>query len=125
MPGRDAEAIAVGQGADRGRAKDRALLLEATDEPVGDAGDLFAAKHADEMVDLGSVFEQLLFLPLGQTAGNNHAPRAPSLLQVEHFIDGRKRLSSCPLDEAAGVDDDKIGPIRLADQLIAVELEQT
>ena len=36
----------------------------------------------------------------------------------------RERLRPGPLDEAARVDDDKIGPVRLADQLIAVELQQ-
>ena len=36
----------------------------------------------------------------------------------------RERLGPGPLDEAAGVDDDEIGPVRLADQLVAVELQQ-
>src|SRR5207248_4594101 len=69
--------------------------------------------------------EQLLLLPLAQAAGDDHAPRAALLFQLQHLVDGRKRLGPRSLDEAAGVYNDEIGPIRLADELIAVQLQQT
>src|SRR5262245_28059093 len=76
------------------------------------------------MVDLGPVAQELLFLPLGQAAGDNDAARAAAALQLQHLVDGGKRLGPRPLDEAAGVDDDEVGSVRLADQLVAVEFEE-
>src|SRR5437773_1741784 len=114
MPRGNPQAIAVGQGADRRGTKDGPLLFEATNETIGDARDLLAAKDADQVINLGPLFEQLLLLPLGQTTRNDDAARASLLFQLQHLVDRRKRLGSRSLDEAAGVDDDEIGPIGLA-----------
>ena len=73
VPGRDPQPGAVVLGLDRGGAEDGALLVQAAHDPVGDPGDLLAAEDADDLVDLGHLFEQHLLLPLGQAAGDDHA----------------------------------------------------
>ena len=121
---RDPQTVAVGQCTNRRGSEHGPLLVEVPDQAVGDAGDLFAAEDADEVVDAGTVFEQLLFLSLGQAAGDDHAARAALLLEGQHFVDRRKRLGPGPFDEAARVDDDEIGPVRVAHQVVAVDLQQ-
>ena len=96
MPRRDPQPVAVGQGADRRGAEDRPLLFQPADQPVGDAGDLLAAEDADEVIDPGPVLEQLLLLPLGQAAGDDHAPRAALLLQVQHLVDAPRTTRPGP-----------------------------
>ena len=50
---------------------------EPAQDPVRDPGDLLAAEDADDLVDLGELLEQHVLLPLGQAAGDDHAPDRP------------------------------------------------
>ena len=72
VPGRDPQPGAVVLGLDRRGPEERALLVQAAQEPVGHLGDLLAAEDADDLVDLGELLEQRLLLPLGQAAGDDH-----------------------------------------------------
>jgi hypothetical protein len=76
------------------------------------------------VIDSWPLLEQLLFLALGQTSGDNDATGASDFLLFQHFTKGGARLGPRTLDKAASVDDDEIGPLRLADKFIAIELEQ-
>ena len=83
MPRRDAEAVGIGQSADRRGLEDGPLLFEMPYQPVGDAGDLLPAEDADEVVDVGPLNQQIILLPLGQAARDDDAT-GPSLpLEVE------------------------------------------
>ena len=124
MPRRDPQPLAIGKRLRRRGLKHGALLVEPADQPVGDFRHLLAAEHADDVIDLRALVEQRLFLALGQAAGNDHAPRAAAAFQLEHFVDRRIRFLAGPFDEPAGVDDDEIGPLRLVDQPVAVQLQQ-
>ena len=72
----------------------------------------------------GRSIEQRFLLPLGQAAGDDHAAELALALELEHLVDRGERLVPGRLDEAAGVDDDEVGALRLVDQLVAVELQQ-
>jgi hypothetical protein len=121
---RDSQPIAVRQRTNRRGLKDRPLFFQVADESIGHFGNRFAAEHADEIVDLRAVGQQVFLLPLGKATRNDHALRFASLLQGQHFIDGAERLGAGPLDESAGVHDDEVGPFRLVHQLVAVDLQQ-
>ena len=60
------------------------------------------------------------FLPLGQAAGDDDGADLALLLQVEHLADDAERLLPGRLDEAAGVDDDDVGPVGVGDEGVAV-----
>ena len=124
VPRRDPQPVAIVQRPRRGRLKHRPLLVQPADQPIGHLGHLLAAEDAHQVVDLGQRLQQLFLLALGQAAGDDHAADVPLALQLEHLVDRGVRLVAGPLDEAAGVDDDEIGAGRLADQLVAVELQQ-
>ena len=104
--------------------KHHPLLLQTAQQPVGHLRDLLAAEHADQVIDLRPRFEQRLALPLGQTARDDHALELAAPFEVEHLIDGGKRLLPRGLDKPARVHDRKISPPRIIDQLIAIELQQ-
>ena len=52
VPRRDPQPVAIRQRPRRRGAKDRPLLVQPADQPVGDLGHLLAAEHADQVVDL-------------------------------------------------------------------------
>src|SRR5437868_15001754 len=76
------------------------------------------------MIDSRPIFEELLLLPLGKAAGNDDPSRSALAFQLQHLVDRRKRFGPRPLDEAAGVDHDEIGSVRIAHQLVTVELQE-
>src|SRR5262245_28236209 len=76
------------------------------------------------MVNRGPVLEKLLLLALGETSGDDHALGTAALFEVEHLVDGGKRLGAGSFDEAASVDDDEIGTVGVADEVIAVDFQQ-
>ena len=124
MLGRDSQAALVRQCPDRRGTKDGPLLVEIADEPVGDASDFFAAKNADQVVDAGPLDQQVFLLPFSQATGDDHSPRAALLFESQHLVDRGERFGPRPLDESARVDDDEIGPVGLAHQFVAIELQE-
>ena len=124
VPRRDPHPARVVEGAGGGGAKDAPLVAKAADEPFGRAGDLVPREDADHGIHSGQFGEQRLLLPLGETAGHDHAAGAARPLQVEHLVDRRIRLLAGGVDEGAGVHDHDVGALRLADELPAVLAEQ-
>ena len=120
---RDAQARAIGKRLGRRRLKNAALFVEPADQTIGDFRDLLAAEDADDVIDLGTFFQQRFFFALRQAAGDDDAARAAAAFEIEHFVNGRIRFFAGPLDETAGVDDDEIGPLRLVDQAVAIQLQ--
>ena len=102
-----------------------ALFVEPAQEPVGHAGDLVASENADDVVDLGKLLEQSLFLPLGQAAGDDHPPDVPRPLALEHLFDHADRFAPGGVDEPARVDDHQVGRLRIGHQRIAVLAQQS
>ena len=102
-----------------GRNSD-ALFVALRHRPVHDGGDLLAAEHADDLIDFGHLFEQDVALPLGHAAGDDHRPDLARLLQCEHLADDGERFLPGRLDEAAGVDDDHVGPVGVRLKGVAV-----
>src|SRR5262249_7125640 len=96
----------------RGWLEDAALLVKATDQAIGDFGDLFAAEDADDVIDIGAFLKQDFTFALGQAAGYDYAPGIAATLQGEHFLNGGIRLLAGAFDEAARIDDDEIGSLR-------------
>ena len=70
---RDLQAIFVRQRANRCGLEYGTLLFQVTDQIVGDLGDFFATKDADQRIDFGTLLQQLCFLTFGETAGYDHA----------------------------------------------------
>ena len=64
-------------------------------------------------------------MALGQAATDDHATNLALPLEFKHLVDGGERLGTSLFDEAASVDDDEIGFVGLADQLVTVELQQS
>ena len=98
-----------------GRNK-RALLAQAAEQAIGNLGDLFAAEDADHLVDLGKLFQQHVFLPFRQAAGDDHAAHAAVAFALEHLLDDRTRFLPGRVDEPAGVDDHQVGVLPLGHQ---------
>ena len=71
----------------------------------------------------GTVDEQFFFLTLGQTARDDHAAQVALLFELEHFVDRGERLVTGLFDKAAGVDDREVGPFRVVDQVVSVDLQ--
>ena len=108
-----------------GRNRSSAARSDAADQPIGDLGDFVAAEDADDA---------------GRSPGSSSSSRAPSRsgrqpatitprvlpcpLELEHLADDGFRFLPRALDEAAGVDDDEIGPVRLGDERVAVERQR-
>ncbi len=123
MPRRDAQAGGVFEGADRGGAKQRPLLLDCAlaARSLDDADDLLAAEDADDLIDLGHLLEQhRLSCRSARQPATTTEPTRPCLLQLEHLADDGERFLPGRLDEAAGVDDDDIGPVGVRSQGVAV-----
>ena len=116
----DPEPGPVVLGLDRGGAEDGPLLVEVAHDPVGDPGDLLAAEDADDLVDLGDLVQEHLALAFGQAAGDDHALDLAVPLAVEHLADHAQRLLPGRVDEAAGVDDDEVGRLRVGHEGVAV-----
>ena len=89
---------------------------EPAQDPIGHPGDLLAAEDADDLVDLGKLLEQDVFLPLGQAAGDDHALDRPGALPLEHLLDHAARFLPGRVDEPAGIDDDQVGLLPLGHQ---------
>ena len=88
---------------------------------IDDLGDLLAAEDADDLIDLRALLAAASsFLPLGQAAGDDDGADAALLLEVEHLADDAERLLPGRLDEAAGVDDDDVGPVGVGREGVAV-----
>jgi hypothetical protein len=62
----DADAMVIGQRADRCRSKHRPLLLNPTENTIGHVADLFTTKDTDQPIDLWPRLQQRFPLSLGQ-----------------------------------------------------------
>ena len=114
----------VGQRPAGGRAEHGPLLEQPAEQPVGRRGDLVAGENADQLIDVRDTAEQALLVAFRQAAGDDHAAAAARALQPQHLLDRLVRFLAGVADESAGVDDHQIGPVRLADQPVAVQLQQ-
>src|ERR1019366_7424385 len=81
---------------------------------------LLAAKDAHDVIDTGDFEQQVVFLAFRQTAGDDDGADAALVLQSEHLADDAERFLARGFDEAASVDDDDIGAVRIGDQRVAV-----
>ena len=124
MPRRNLKTVHVWQRANRSRLKHDPLLGKVSNEPVSDLCDFFATENADQRIDLGAVFEQLLFLPFSQAPGNDNTFRFTFFFKFQHLIDGGKRFRSSVLDEAACVDDNKITTDGIGNHFVPIKLQQ-
>ena len=120
MPRRDPKPGAVVLGVDRGGTEQGPLLVQAAQDAVGDLDDLLAAEDADHLVDVRNLLKQLVLLPLGQAAGDDHPLDAAVALAVEHLPDDPARFLPGGVDEPAGVDDHQVGRLPLGHQRVAV-----
>ena len=103
----------------------RPLLVEAAEQPVGDLGHFLAAEDADQVIDLRARSTSSDSFCRSARQPETITPRSsPRALQLEHLVDRGERLRAGRLDEAAGVDDGEVGPLRVVHQLVAVELQQ-
>ena len=91
------------------------VVIERTGRgPRDDLGDLRVRGEIDERIDLGQRLGELVGRPRDQTAGQHETlavPRVLELGEVEDLLDG---LPPGGVDEAAGVDDDDVGPLGVA-----------
>ncbi len=116
MPRGDSQAGAVVLSLHRRRAEDRPLLMQAAQNSLRDLRDLLAAEHAHDLVDLGELVEQYVFLTLGQAAGDNDPPDLSGAFAVEQFLDHAARFLTGRVDEPAGIDDHQIRLLPLGNQ---------
>ena len=86
---------------------------------VGGPDDVLEAAHAQHGVDLRQLLQDGVLVALGETAGNDDAAETPGLFQLRHLQDVVDGLALGRVDEAAGVDDHEIGPVRIGQQGIA------
>ena len=101
VSGRDPQAMRVGQGPRGGRAEDRPLFVQPSDQPLGRGGDIFSAENAHELIDARIHVQQLLFFALGQAARDDHAAGAAFFLQIEYLADHGMRFTAGIADERA------------------------
>ncbi len=113
MSGRDPHPRPVFLSQDRGWPEQGPLFRKPAEQPVGHAGDLLPAEHTDHVVDLGKLLDQRLFRPLGQAPGDDQPLDLARALALEHFLDDADRLPPRYVDEATGVDNHQIGPLRI------------
>ena len=115
----------VGQRLCRRRLKDDPLLVQPADQPVGDLGDFLAAEDADQVVDLGHV--RRAALPSAARPGSPRrsrpAVRPAALSSSISSIAPNDSCRACSMKPQV-LTIDEIGPFRLVDQLVAVELQQ-
>ncbi len=92
VPWRDTQAIGIREGTQRGRLEDKSLFLHVAQQSVGHLRHLLAAKHSHQRVDLRTLFQQLLLLPLGQTPRHDDPPRSAFAFESQHLVDRRVRF---------------------------------
>ena len=124
MPRRDAESRCIRQWVDRRRIEYHPLLLQSTEQTIGNFRDMLAAEHADKLIDIWSRFEQRLLLPFCQAARDDDAANFAAAFEVEHFVNRGKRFGAGGFDKTARVHDGEIGVLRIVDELISIELKQ-
>jgi hypothetical protein len=74
---------------------------------------LFSAKNADDVIDLGNLFEQVFSLSFRQAASDDDRSDPAFLLQGQHLAYDSQGLLPGRFDEAAGIHDHHVGAIRL------------
>ena len=126
MPRRDPQPVAIGRARIGRRAETRSAARRAGRSADRPPCVISSRPNTPTRWSIsGPVSSSVFFLPLGQAAGDDHAPRCrPWPLELQHLVDRGERLVPGPLDEPAGVDDHEVGPVRLVHQLVAVELQQ-
>ena len=96
----------------------------ADEHPVGvareDALELEHVARAEEVVDLGHLRGELAGVPLREAAADDELLAGPDALVLGELEDRVDRLLLRLADEAAGVDDDDLGLVRLLDDAPAV-----
>ena len=89
-------------------------------QPRGDVG---VVVEAEDRVGLGQRLGEVLAVALGQAADGHHGLRPAVLLEVGGLEQRVDRVLLGGLDEAAGVDQDGVGVLRVGDEHEAVGLE--
>ena len=103
--------------------EERALFALIADHAISDLDDFVSSEDADDVVDIGNLFEKLRAHALSQTARNDDSFGFAGCFQIEHFLNDRLRFRSAAFDEAAGVDDHEVGFGWVGDEGVAVEGE--
>src|SRR5262245_49615937 len=80
-----------------------------------DVGDLAGA---EDRVNLGDLFLQLVAIALGEAAGDDEAAAGAVLLVLRHLENRVDRLLLRAVDEGAGVDDQDLRARRVVGQLV-------
>lgn len=124
MSRRNSHPGCVGQWVRRCGMEHHPLLIEPAEESVGHLGNVLAAENADELVDLGTRFEERFALPFGQATGDDDAAELAAPFELKHLIDRGERFCAGCFDETARVDDRKIGAARIINELVTIELQQ-
>ena len=128
MTRRDAQASGIFQSPYGCGTKQAALFRRLGARPAPEAdqgaidhlGDLLPAEDADDAIDVGHFLEQAVLFALGQAAGNDHGADASLVLERQHLADDGQGFLPGRLDEATGIDDDDVCPVRLRSQHIAM-----
>ena len=122
MPRSDSQPRTVVLRLDGGGAKDRALFVKPTENSVGNPGDLLTAEHADDLVDFRHLLQQHLFLPLSEAARHDHTLQQTGVFPLNHPRGITPEATSLPgrIDEAARVDNDEIGLVRVGNERVAI-----
>ena len=81
--------------------------------------DVIAIKDADHRIDAGGPLEQLRAVPLHQTTGDHHALDLTFLFAANRVVNHFERLVFRCFEEAAGVDDDRVGALIFVDEFEA------
>ena len=90
-----------------------------------DGGDNFIpGENANYSIQPGKPLEQPLPVALGETAGHDHPPQPPRLLQPQHLFDRLVRFRPGVVDESAGVDQRQVGAVGFGDQAVALSMQQ-
>jgi hypothetical protein len=77
--------------------------------PADGFDDVLAVEHADEAIDARRVVQELRLVPLHETAGDDNPLALSRRLQLDGLADLLERFVLRRLEEAAGVDDDRVG----------------
>ena len=78
--------------------------------------DVIAIKDADHRIDAGGPLEQLRAVPLHQTTGDHHALDLALFFAANCVVNHFERLVFRCFEEAAGVDDDRVGALVFVDE---------
>ena len=79
--------------------------------------------HAHDAVDFGDLVEQRVRIALREAARDEQPLQAAGLFVLRHFKDGVDGFLLGRLDEAAGVDEDRVGLGRIGDDLHAARAQ--